>query len=67
MRLSTVIASIFTTAALSVSAQTSGSSNDAGSSELLAELAQLPECAVSSLLLAILRCLTYLCREESAS
>lgn len=45
MRLITVIASVLTFTA-SVSAQTSDS-KDSGSSELLAELAQLPNCAVS--------------------
>ena len=46
MRLTTVIASVFVTAILSVSAQTSDN-NNADSGELLAELAELPECAVS--------------------
>jgi hypothetical protein len=46
MRVKTIVESILLLA-LSVSAQTSNN-NEVDSSELLAELTQLPECAVSS-------------------
>lgn len=46
MQFTTIFASIFLLAS-SIAAQKSGSNSDVDPSELLAELAELPECAVS--------------------
>jgi hypothetical protein len=61
MRFTTIFASIFLLLASSVTAQ-NGDSSDVESNELLAELAQLPECAVSEriLLLRLLLLITEL-------